>query len=718
MYKVAFSWHNALCLASCLVGTSVAAVPGTLRTDWVGNTFGGAEIINPAGSIDDPLNRSWVQNYVANIWVSENGTLFAMSDWDEGGRTAGIYKDGKVLGHLADPAKAIFAYNGDIVGDRNFVYVTTGVDWGNWDRRGYGIRRYHHNGQPAPWTTGKGYQNAYIVVRDSGSSPKVSRLAIDTTLKELYLLDTLAGGTVLVFDLASMSQAPKAKWTLKGVTAMVADQKGFLWVIRGNHVEKLTNRGAATGIIIASLARPERLTIGRRGKLHVFDDSTLQVHIFENLSATPVLSSTFGVLGGIYSGVVGKVAPDKLLPKCAGLALDSSDNLYLAWGGVAPVAGTDLRSYSPSGSMRWQLLGHTFVACGGFDPGTDGQDIYYRDHHYTMDYSKTSGKGWKYESFLWDRKNDEPTVFGGSVIVRRLGGKIILASTASDQMSGGFRFYRMDQQVATPAGTLADGSWAWWIERNGNVWNADGAGKIKRFPYLGLDAEGNPRYNASKPDTFPRPKEVTGIQRIHYDPSQDALYVSGYDDANPSPNEWGRTGSVFARYDGWTSGQRKLAWKIVLPRDNLPEYTLKDMWVEGEYAFFITCKSEPSTIVYVFSLVDGSLVGTMTPGPEIAGDVSFFGSAGSLGWVDMAFGIQAFKRANGEYMILFEEDLHAKNVMYRWCPKGSCAPATVGVETKPARTGIRPMRINLDAGRLELQGRFNLQGRALPEIAP
>lgn len=704
----------ALCLAAAVA--AFAAVPGTLRTDWIGNSFGGAEMVDPNGSATDPMNRMWVQNYITKIWTSRDGKVFAYSFWDEGSRACGIYKDGKVLGQLAY-GKELFGNNGDLVGDDRYVYTTTRVDWGNWERRGFGIQRFTHDGRTAGWTDGRGFLSSYLVLRDSGGNPGISRLAIDTVLNELYLSDSVGGGKVLVFDTETMAQTPKASWPIDGVEDMVADQAGHLWILQGGRIRKYGNRGDATGIETPTLAAPTRITLDPQGRLLVFDDSTLQVHIFGDLATTPRKVGTIGTKGGIYSGIKGKVAPDKLLPKCAGVGTDSAGNVYMAWGGIPPVAGSDIRSYTSSGDLRWQVLGHTFVACGGFDPATDGQDIYFRDYHYSMDYTKAPGKGQRYESFHWDRVNDTPSVFGGATIVRNLDGKKILATSASDQMMGGYRFYRIEDELAVPAGILADGSWAWWIERNGNVWNADGSGRIKRFPFLGFDAKGKLRYDQAHPDTFPRPEEVGGIQRIHYDSADDALYVTGYDDDHPNPGEWGRTGRVFAKYSNWTKDTRRMAWKKILPVDNvaaglIPDATLKEMWIEGDYAFFVTCNSTPATTIYVYTLSDGNPVGTILPGPEIAGDIPFYGTYGSLGWVDMAGGMQAFKRANGEYQILVEDDVRAKNVFYHWCPSGTCDdPASASKTRGASRAKRAPIRVDPAKGRIEFGAGFDLKGR-------
>jgi len=701
-----------LCLASFTFASST--VPGKLSSDWVGNTFGFVEMIDSTGAKDNALNRMWVQNYIDNIWVSQEGSVYAESYWDEGGRVTGIYGHGKVLGQLAN-GKTLFTNNGDVVGDSKYVYVTSKVDWGNWEQHGFGVWRFDHAGNYAGWAAGRGLSSSFFVLRDSGESPAQARLAIDTNAHELYLLDTAKGGSVVVFDLQTFAQTPKAIWNITNVDAMVSDHAGSLWVIRNKQVQKVSNRGVVESSVITTLKEPTRLAIDNKGRLLVFDDSTLQVHIFK-LTETPTETATLGVAGGIYSGTKGQVLPNKLLPKCAGLGTDSAGNIYIAWGGVAPVAGSDIRSYTPTGSLNWQVYGHSFVACGGFDPATDGKNIYFRDHHYTIDYTQSVGKKAHYESFLWDRANDTPSVFGGSVIVRHLGGETILASTSSDQFAGGFRFYRMNQQVATPAGGLFDGTWAWWIEPNGDVWNCDGSNPIKRYKFLGLDSKGNPLYNSAKPDTFTHPSDFGSVQRIHYDSTSDALYLSGYDAANPAPSgEWGRAGTVFARYDGWLRGTRTLAWKIVLPLDNGGTSTLKDVWVEGDYAFFVTCNSTPSTIVYVFSLKDGSQTGQIWPGAEIAGDIDFTGSMGGMGWVDMAFGIQVFKRSNGEYQILVEDDVHAKNAWYHWCPSGSCPELSTGViANESSQKFAQPsVRFNLDAGRLEFNGRYDLQGRAL-----
>jgi len=49
----------------------------------------------------------------------------------------------------------------------------------------------------------------------------------------------------------------------------------------------------------------------------------------------------------------------------------------------------------------------------------------------------------------------------------------------------------------------------------------------------------------------------------------------------------------------------------------------------------------------------------MAPGPEV-GNTS--------GWVDMTHGLRAFRRTDGSYVVVVEEDARAKNLVYGWTP--------------------------------------------------
>ena len=63
----------------------------TYRTSWLGNSFGG---LNP-----DTGKGQWVQQDIAAMCVTPDGTVFTNVPWEEAGGNCAMYKDGKMLGH-------------------------------------------------------------------------------------------------------------------------------------------------------------------------------------------------------------------------------------------------------------------------------------------------------------------------------------------------------------------------------------------------------------------------------------------------------------------------------------------------------------------------------------------------------------------------------------------------------------------------------------------
>ena len=67
--------------------------PGSYHTSWIGNSFGGGGAL-PGEGVNFPGNGFgyWVQDNVGAIAVSNDGTVFDETEWDEGGRFLGLYK--------------------------------------------------------------------------------------------------------------------------------------------------------------------------------------------------------------------------------------------------------------------------------------------------------------------------------------------------------------------------------------------------------------------------------------------------------------------------------------------------------------------------------------------------------------------------------------------------------------------------------------------------
>jgi hypothetical protein len=77
------------------------------------------------------------------------------------------------------------------------------------------------------------------------------------------------------------------------------------------------------------------------------------------------------------------------------------------------------------------------------------------------------------------------------------------------------------------------------------------------------------------------------------------------------------------------------------------------MSVAGDYVFSVTVKNSE---VSVYNAATGKQVQKLKPGPEVAGE---------SGWVDIPYGIRAFRRSNGEYLVFVEEDWKGKVIVYQ-----------------------------------------------------
>jgi hypothetical protein len=99
------------------------------------------------------------------------------------------------------------------------------------------------------------------------------------------------------------------------------------------------------------------------------------------------------------------------------------------------------------------------------------------------------------------------------------------------------------------------------------------------------------------------------------------------------------------------------------------------MDVAGDYLFYVEQFDAGRGRVHVHRLVDGAYVGYMDPDATVGGRPN-------CGWADMPNSLTAFRRANGEYMLVVEEDFRAKNLIYRWKPDASAATAPAPASTR------------------------------------
>ena len=213
-----------------------------------------------------------------------------------------------------------------------------------------------------------------------------------------------------------------------------------------------------------------------------------------------------------------------------------------------------------------------------------------------------------------------------------------------------------------------DDAWGWSVDRDGHIWLAAATAGVRRYACQGLDAHGVPRYDFAHTALTPMPALFTLLRRAEYDAAGDTMILSGYTAAFPNTDRlWGKgIGRVVARYDHWSAGAAKPAWLI----ENLlyakgafhHDRFITALDVAGDCVFLQTshCDEqfhENTQTCYVYSKADGKPVGQMRPGPEVQ-----IGPA----QIDIAWGLRAYRRANGEYLVFVEDDWFGKALMYRW----------------------------------------------------
>jgi hypothetical protein len=631
--------------------TDIKPPPGVYRTSWIGNSFGGDGGPNGFGC--------WVQNGADEIEVTPDGTVFAGMEWDEAGRCAGLYKEGRVnrvllkapeKGKLADSAWGWGTGNNAVAVSGENLYIAS---------KGKKLLRF-------TWKPGDLNSARFAAAVDT-SAVAVGLTARDDRVVVVYRerLELRNGGDLKVTGRFDVPQARDA----------VFAPDGSLWVLAGNAVRHFGATGKDLGVSLPDLDRPGAVAFDiYKNRLLVCDNGRRQQVLFFDVKDEPKLTATFGEEGGLRSGIPGLAAPKKLFG-LRGAGTDAEGNLYVALGfDNGPNGNLVLRSFTPSGKLRWEVMSTAFVDTFGFDPDADGAVVYSRTAVFDLDLSqKEAGREWRLRGFTLDypiRPDADRLKHGCSVLVRNLQGRRLLYTIG--QYGCGYRLHTFEE----PKGLVAHevdrisgkDQWAWHVADNGDIWHGDAPQKtIRRYPFKGWKPDGKPDYDWKNPQTWPWPEDFQLVRRIIYQQATDSLYLFGYLKGQKIES-WGVVGFTGRRYDGWLAGKKTVAWtNRALPTnpkgsDEGKPLTPNAVDIAGDYLFVGMVKPEAGKqYTHIFRTSDGQYVGSLQPGPEVGGNA---------GWQDMPYAVQALKRKNGEYLVLVEEDWRGKNLLYRWRPNG------------------------------------------------
>lgn len=609
-----------------LLGGGASAPAASYTASWVGNS--------------DATLEGYVNNCARSLWVASDGTAYASSMWDEKFHNIGVYKDGKSVGAMGGGAAGQGCAIG---GDATSLYVALQKPAGavgRFDRK---------TGQ-----MGIKFQVA------EGKGDLVRGIAV-------------AGGTVYTSNFTgnkvqsyTTEGAPKGSWDVPGPGAIAVEKDGqHLWVAeRATGTLRRFGPAGEPGTVIQmdAAARPSALHVDAQNRLWVGDQGPdMNIKIYDQLDGTPAVASTFGVQGGYLStegGAIRGTPGAKRFTRVVGIGTDDAGNVYVLnnpWGGTTDLGrdgATDLHCYDGAGNLLWTRQQLAFEGNGAPDPGTDGADIYGG----TILYTGRGGAGYKANMvdpyrYPADQRINTTTLDRGDFFaqVACVDGKRILA--VCGQNSDIFYTYyfhpETDGYVAIPGQVFGEhirGGLA--LDTHGDVWtgeaNKDNA--IKRYPLTGFGDDGKPKWG--EPESTPIPASIEHLGRLEYVPESDTLVLG----SKPA-NSWVVLGSRVEVYKGWRAGNRTPSAVI-----DLKKAVAKSMAAAGGY-LFVGYYAMPD--VDVFDLATGSPVLTM----KTDATVPYTGND-----TDSMYGIRAFLKADGTYLVTKDDYNCNKIVVYTFTP--------------------------------------------------
>jgi hypothetical protein len=688
-----------------------AIQPFNYTTSWLGNTYGGKD-------------NKWVQMNFTSIFVTPDGTVYSNSVWDEGERESGIYKNGEIVGKLANTHGWGILGGKAITANSTYVYMAVsqdGCDGGdtNLNSNGlrrfpdcdkskiwYGVRRYQKSSHtPSSFTTGYGTDGSQLIV-NIGQGDLTGLAATET---RLYVSD-YPNNQIKVYDANTMQ--PVTSWSVTKPGQLALDKNGNLWVVQKEIGQLL--RYSPTGQLlpqkITSIAQPYAIAVDNQNRLLIGDlGLDHQIKIFSNLDTSPIQTDTFGEKGGIFAGSNPGEIRDKAFFAISGIGVDVNNNIYVSTNAEAltndrntnrrTVSNNTLQSYNSDQILNWKLQGLLFVDNADADLSKDAQEVYTKGYKFELNYALPPGQQWKLKAYTLNPYKYPDDIrlehYMDATWIRNIGDRKLMF--VNNQYGNAQPIYRFNSQtdgeIAIPAGGFLKGKrvnnidrLVYWQDKNGNgvrdegeiidlnltvpdhtvwVWWVDNQGNV----WVPTETTGITKFPLKGFDSYGSPiyaieNRQSFVMPAEFKNIQRIEYIAETDTM------------YISGYESQDFNREKATGTIGTKIVKYINWSSSPQ-VAAQFAIPYDLDSNPRVLPKSISVAgDYLFVGYVFSSHVIVFDNRTGRQVSTLtpgaevgnmsGWLDIPFSVRAVQRSNGQYLVFVEEVARSKVIIYQF----------------------------------------------------
>ena len=639
--------HAALfaALLAAVIATIAPAAQAGNTIDWLANTYG--------------TLAAQVGNTARSMWVAPEGIIYTASMWDEYEGGVAIYQNGRSAGSIGIHGE----FQGSaITGNAKSIFAALQF---NTTYGSGAVGRYNRTTKA---------RDLLIHVSASTNLQRVDTITGLATAGSLLYASDFYGNRVRIYTTDGVWQRDI---NVSGPGALAVDAAGNLWIAQKSEgsIVGFSPTGALLNTIrMSSRARPSSLYFDASSKQLMVGDEGPDMNIKRyTLAGTPTLAGTFGVQGGYLdttTGIKGQVGA-KRFTRVAGIGKDTAGNLYVLnnpWGGgwdLARDGGTDIHAYNSAGNLRWTLQALNFEGIVTPDPATDGA-LFYGG---TDIYSGSAGGTFVANTVDPFAYPSDPRIATNgdrdehfSQLAAVGANRILVVSGQNPETFYFFHFNAANGDIAIPDATLPGPvfnatTWVrhgFCLDSKGGVWvGLDKTGYIDHYPLTGFDASGKPTWGPVI--RFAIPKSIQPLTRIVYLADSDTMILG---QGVVGGTDWTAIGTRIEVYHGWSAGNTTAPNPVI----TLPHANAKAIDAAGSYLFvgYWFSSGEALSNIEAFNLATGSLAATLVNTSPSTVDAS---SA-----IDSMYGVKAYLRSTGEYVVTKNNVKGDSVTVYRWTP--------------------------------------------------